>query len=74
VTRNAATQADLIAILRSACERAGGQRAWAEAHGLSPQYVCDVLKGRRDVSERMANELGFLREVRFVPFAIRRVA
>jgi len=74
MSRNVATQGDLLAILRSACDAAGGQRAWAEAHGLSPQYVCDVLKGRRDVSERMANELGFLREVRFVPFAIRRVA
>ena len=74
MSRNAATQADLIAILRSACEAAGSQQAWAKAHDLSPQYVCDVLKGRRDVSETMANKLGFLREVRFVPFAVRRVA
>ena len=71
---NAATAADLIAILRSACSGAGGQQAWARAHGFSPQYVCDVLKGRRDVSEAMGNALGFLREVRFVPFSVRRVA
>lgn len=68
---NLAGQADLIAILRSACA-AGGQQAWARAHGLSPQYVCDVLKGRRDVSERLANELGFLRRVVFEPFSVRR--
>jgi hypothetical protein len=74
VTRNAATQGDLLAILRSECAAAGGQSAWAASKGFSPQYVCDVLKGRRDISEAMANALGFLREVRFVPFAIRRVA
>lgn len=71
---NPATQADLIAILRSECERAGGQQAWARRAGFSPQYVCDVLKGRRDVSEAMANALGFLREVRFRPLATRRAA
>jgi hypothetical protein len=74
MTRNAATQADLLAILRSECAAAGGQQAWARAHGFSPQYVCDVLKGRRDISEAMGNALGFMREVRFVPFSIRRVA
>lgn len=73
MSRNAATQADLLAILRSACDRAGGQQAWATAHGFSPQYVCDVLKGRRDVSEAMANALGFLKEIRFVPFTMGRV-
>lgn len=74
MSRNAATSADLIAVLRSACEAHGGQAAWAAKHGFSPQYVCDVLKRRRDVSEAMANALGFLREVRWVLFSIRRVA
>lgn len=70
---SAAKQPDLIAILRSACAAAGGQAAWAAAHGLSPQYVCDVLRGRRDVSERLANELGFFRHVVFVPFSVGKV-
>ncbi len=74
MSRNVATAADLIAILSSACDGAGGQQAWAREHGFSPQYVCDVLKGRRDVSESMANALGFLKETRFVPFTIGRVA
>lgn len=73
MTRNVATQGDLIAILRSQCAAAGGQTAWAARHGFSPQYVCDVLAGRRDVSEAMANALGFLREIRFVPFTMGRV-
>lgn len=60
-----ATQPEVIAILRSRCAAAGGQQAWARRFGFSPQYVCDVLKGRRDVSEAVANALGFVREVRF---------
>ena len=74
MTANIAGQADLIAILRSECARAGGQLAWARRVGFSPQYVNDVLRGRRDVSEAMANALGFVREVRFRPLSIRRVA
>jgi hypothetical protein len=69
-----ASQCDLIAVLRSACAHAGGQRAWARSKGFSEQIVCDVLRGRRDVSEAMANALGFVREVRFRPLSIRRVA
>jgi DNA-binding transcriptional regulator YdaS (Cro superfamily) len=74
VSANIAGQADLIAILRSECIAAGGQQAWARGKGFSPQYVNDVLRGRRDVSEAMANALGFVREVRFRPLGIRRVA
>lgn len=73
MSRNAATAADLIAILRSACAGPGGQQGWARQHGFSPQYVNDVLHGRRDVSEAMANALGFLKETRFVPFTMGRV-
>ena len=71
---NVAGQADLIAILRSECGRAGGQQAWARRKGFSPQYVNDVLRGRRDVSEAMANALGFVREVRFRPLSMGRAA
>jgi hypothetical protein len=74
VSANTATQRDLIAILRSACASAGGQQAWARSKGFSPQYVCDVLRGRRDVSEAMANALGFVREVRFRPLSMGRAA
>jgi hypothetical protein len=33
-----------------------------------------VLRGRRDVSEAMANALGFVREVRFRPLSMGRAA
>ena len=35
-------------ILRRACKKAGGMRAWARAHGVSVAYVSDVLLGRRE--------------------------
>lgn len=72
MSANLATERDLRELLREACARAGGQKAWAQEHEVSPQLVCDILQGRRDVSERIANALGFIREVRFRPFQIRR--
>jgi hypothetical protein len=74
MTRNAATDADLLAMLRTACDAAGGVRAWSRVHVLSAGHVCDVLNGKKEISEEMGNRLGFLREVRWVPFSIRRVA
>lgn len=71
---NVAVAADLLAILRTECDRAGGVRAWARGKDFSPGTVCDVLAGRRDVSEAMANALGFIREVRFRPLSMGRAA
>lgn len=45
--------------LRDACRN--GAKAWALANGFSPQFVCDVLQGRRDVSEKMGVALGLQR-------------
>ena len=45
--------------LIEACKQAGGQKAWAEANGVSPQYVCDCIKGRRDIGEGIARPLGY---------------
>lgn len=33
--------------LRLACKKAGSQSAWADSHGVSAAYVCDVLFERR---------------------------
>lgn len=45
--------------LAKAVEDAGGQKAWAEANGVSPQYVCDCLQGRRDIGESIAKAFGY---------------
>lgn len=35
-------------MLRDDCKAAGGQSAWADHYGVSPQYVSNVLNGRRE--------------------------
>lgn len=49
---------DVRNILRKACEAAGTQKAWAEANGVSPQYVNDVLQGFREPGEAILSALG----------------
>jgi hypothetical protein len=53
--------------LGKACEDAGSQAAWARAHGYSPQWVCDVLSGRREISEALANSIGLIRRIAYYP-------
>ncbi len=45
--------------LQRRVEAAGGQKAFAEIAGVSPQYVCDCLKGRRDIGKSIARVLGY---------------
>lgn len=54
--------------LASACQEAGGQRAWGRKHGVSQGQISDVLAGKQELSPAMANALGFLRVVTFKPF------
>jgi len=48
------------ALLRLAREYdlAGGQQEWARRHRISPQYVCDALKGRRSLGPTLTRALG----------------
>lgn len=55
---------DVFARLRAACKAAGGQKAWAEAHGMPQQYVCDVLACRRPIGPAVLRALGLV--VRYV--------
>lgn len=49
--------------LRKACTAAGSQAAWAEAHDVSPAYVSDVLKGKRDLGGSVLSALGYERVI-----------
>lgn len=51
----------VITRLEAEIEAAGTQRAWADAHGFSAQFITDILKGRRQISPRLARALGFKR-------------
>jgi hypothetical protein len=51
------TAGDVRALLRAACEEAGGLRAWARAHNVSVPYVSDVLRGNKAPGPGICNEL-----------------
>lgn len=56
------TSADLIQKLKLFSPT---QKATAEELGISPQYLGDILAGRREISDRVAKALGFRRVVTF---------
>jgi DNA-binding transcriptional regulator YdaS (Cro superfamily) len=62
---------DVFARLRAACERAGGQGAWAERHGMSAAYVSEVLNAKREPGPGILRALGLQRVVKFAE--VRRV-
>jgi len=58
---------DLIDLLW--CEsRKRSQKVVAAELGISPQYLSDILKGRREISTEVARRLGFERVVTYVRF------
>lgn len=61
------TLAGFYTYLRKSCAAAGGQSKWAVAHGISPQYVSDVLNARKDPSDRLLAAIGLRRVVAFAP-------
>jgi hypothetical protein len=61
------TEREVLQMLRKACQDAGSQRAWAHAHEFSEAYVSDILSGRREITVSVANALGLLRTVAYLP-------
>lgn len=61
VRRERFTEDEVVDALREAVEDAGGQKQWADENGVTPQYVCDVLKRRRKPGESICTALGFQR-------------
>lgn len=59
------SQDDLIRILRAAVVLSN-QKTVAANIGCSQQFLCDILKGRRPVTDRIANSIGFERREYFV--------
>jgi len=60
------TEPQLLKLLRKQA-RASSQSEVAKALGVTQQHLCDVLKGRRGISDRLASKLGFIRRVTFEP-------
>lgn len=57
------TEQEVRERLRAAVEEAGGQRAFAAAHGFTPAYINDVVRGRRALADRILATLGIERVV-----------
>lgn len=49
--------------LAAAIAASGGQHAFAKTHGFSSAYISDVVRHRRDLSERLLAALGLERVV-----------
>lgn len=58
------TPTDVLMELARECERTS-QIATAKRLGFTPQFICDVLKGRREITESLAERLGYNRVTRF---------
>lgn len=56
---------DIYAEIRKSCADAGGQTAWAKAHGVSVGYVNDVLNGRTDPGPKILSALGYRRVITY---------
>lgn len=57
---------DILAILNKKCKDAGGQKAFAEKHGISQSFISDVLNARRDIGPSILRAIGFARVTRYV--------
>lgn len=62
-----ANDATLIVCIMDRIEARGSQKAVAEELGISPQYLSDILNGRRSVSDRVAEALGMERVTTWRP-------
>jgi DNA-binding transcriptional regulator YdaS (Cro superfamily) len=47
----------VIKLLQAAAKEAGGQGAYAKQIGVSPQFLSDVLHGRRGISKAILDAL-----------------
>lgn len=56
---------DVIERLQAAIHVAGSQKAFAQQHSISTQYISDVLHGRREPGQKILDALGVERIVSY---------
>lgn len=66
------TEAQLIDELRGRVTISFRQIDLAQELGITPQYLHDILKGLRPLSDRVAGAMGYERVVRFNKIASRK--
>jgi hypothetical protein len=52
-------------MLRTACSDVGGRKYFAAKVGVSQQYICDVLLGRKEPGKKILQALGLERVVTY---------
>ena len=57
------SESDVLSLIAEACNQIGNQSRWARHAGVSPQYLTDVLRGRRSPGRAICNALGLERVV-----------
>lgn len=60
-----ATEGDLLTRLRARLDGPGGKDALAIELGLTPFQLTSILRGRRPLSEAIAEKLGYRKVARF---------
>ena len=56
---------DVLGRLLKAIEHEGSQKNWAEKHGVSKAYVCDVVKGRKAPGDKILDALDLIRIIAY---------
>lgn len=58
--------AEVVELLRERVKEAGCQKFVAKKLKISPQFLSDILKGRRVVSDKLAKQMGLWRFTYYV--------
>lgn len=57
------SESDVLQMLLKAIKKAGSQKEFADQHDISPQYVNDIVLGRRRPGNKVLQALGLERVV-----------
>jgi hypothetical protein len=66
MTATPLSQSELLRVITELVERWGSQNNVAARLGITPQYLSDIRLGRREISDTVAEKLGYERVVSFV--------
>lgn len=67
------TKDQVLTLLRQDIAKAGSQKAWAAQAGVSQQYLSDMLRGARELSDDVLRSVGVERVVTYRRAAARRL-
>ncbi len=54
---------DMLEYIERRVSDSGSQKAFAEECGISPAFLSDILKGKREISQRILEKLKFKKVV-----------